>query len=139
MRVMLDTNILISAFVFRSKKIRPVIDYILSRHELVLPSYVINELRNVVIRKFPKMIDELDKFLTTLSFTLAYTPRIIPTDLFEIRDMADAPILYTAVIEGIDVFITGDKDFDDVEIEKPLIMTIAEFENVYMFKNVYML
>ena len=46
--------------------------------------------------------------------------------------MAGAPILYTAIIEGIDVFITGDKDFDDVEIEKPIIMTITEFENVYM-------
>ena len=47
---------------------------------------------------------------------------MIPTGLFEIRDMADAPILYTAII-------TGDKDFDDVAIEKPTIMTIVEFEN----------
>ena len=129
---MLDTNILISAFVFRSKKMYEVIDYIVSHHELVLPTYVVDELRDVINRKFPKVINDLDKFLTTLSFTLAYTPRTIPTDLFEIRDMADAPILYTAVIEGIDIFITGDKDFDDVEIEKPIIMTIAEFENVYM-------
>ena len=132
MRVMIDTNILISAFVFRSKKMYAVIDYIVSHHELVLPSYVVDELRDVVNRKFPKVIEELDEFLTTLSFTLAYTPRMTPAGLFEIRDMADAPILYTAIIEGIDVFITGDKDFDDVEIEKPLIMTIAEFENVYM-------
>ena len=132
MRVMLDTNILISAFVFRSKRMYEVIDYIVSHHELILPSYVVDELRDVVNRKFPKVISELDKFLTTLSFTVAYTPRKIPTGLFEIRDMADAPILYTAIIEGIDVFITGDKDFDDVEIEKPIIMTITEFENVYM-------
>jgi len=109
-----------------------VIDYIVSHHELVLPSYVVDELREVINRKFPKVISELDEFLTTLSFTLAYTPRTIPTGLFEIRDIADAPILYTAVIEGIDVFITGDKDFDDVEIEKPIIMTIAKFETAYM-------
>ena len=57
---------------------------------------------------------------------------MIPTGLFEIRDMADAPILYTAIIEGIDVFITGDKDFEDIEIEKPSIMTIVEFETAYM-------
>ena len=132
MRVMLDTNILISAFVFRSKKMYGVIDHIVSHHELVLPTYVVDELRDVINRKFPTVINDLDEFLTTLSFTLAYTPRKTPTGLFEIRDIADAPILYTAVIEGIDVFITGDKDFDDVKIEKPIIMTIAEFENVYM-------
>ena len=132
MRIMLDTNILISAFVFRSKKMFEVIDHIVSHHELVLASYVVDELKDVVNRKFPKAVGQLDEFLTTLSFTLAYTPRMMPTGLFEIRDMADAPILYTAIIEGIDVFITGDKDFDDIEIEKPQIMTVAEFADAYM-------
>jgi len=37
MRVMFDTNILVSAFVFRSRKIYAVIDYIVSHHELVEP------------------------------------------------------------------------------------------------------
>ena len=31
--------------------------------------------------------------------------------LFEIRDENDYLILYTAIIENIDVLITGDKDF----------------------------
>ena len=132
MRVMLDTNILVSAFVFRSKKIYAVIDYVVSSHELVLASYVVDELRDVVARKFPKMVHELDSFLTALSFTLAYTPNQLPRGLFEIRDVSDAPILYTAIIEGIDVFITGDKDFDDVDIEMPVIMSIANFEKTYM-------
>jgi putative PIN family toxin of toxin-antitoxin system len=132
MRVMLDTNILISAFVFRSRKIYVMIDYIVSHHELVLSSYVVDELKAVVGRKFPKMLGSLDEFLTTLSFTLAYSPRQIPTGLFEIRDISDAPVLYTAIIEGIDVLITSDKDFDDVAVEMPDIMTIAAFEKKYM-------
>ncbi|MDR1688568.1 MAG: hypothetical protein LBS21_08165 [Clostridiales bacterium] len=70
--------------------------------------------------------------MTTLSFTLVYSPQHIPTELFAIRDICDAPVLYTAIIEGVDVIITGDKDFDDVEIEKPAIMTVVEFENEYM-------
>jgi len=129
---MLDTNILISAFVFQSKKIYTVIDYVVAHHELVLPSYVVDELRDVVDRKFPRMTNELDAFLTTLSFTLAYTPNQLPIGIFEIRDISDAPILYTAIIEGIDVFITGDKDFDDVGIETPEIMTIAKFEKAFI-------
>ena len=83
-------------------------------------------------RKFPKTVKELDKFLTKLSFTVAYTPNSVPSGLFEIRDMADAPILYTAIIEGIDVFITGDKDFHEVGIEKPNVMTITDFHDMYM-------
>ena len=132
MRVMLDTNILVSAFVFQSKKIYSVIDYIVANHELVLPSYVVDELRDVVERKFPRMTSELDLFLTALSFTLAYTPNQLPTGLFEIRDISDAPILYTAIIEGIDVLITGDKDFDDIDVEMPEIMTVAKFEKEYI-------
>ena len=83
-------------------------------------------------RKFPKLTVELDKFLSTLSFTLAYTPQIVPSGLFEIRDISDAPILYTAMIEGVDVLITGDKDFNGIEVELPAIMTISEFENEFM-------
>jgi len=132
MRIMLDTNILISAFVFRSKKIYAVIDYIVAFHELVLPSYVVDELKDVVGRKFPNRVGELDSFLTTLSFTLAYTPNQLPKGLFEIRNISDASILYTAIIEGIDVLLTGDKDFDDVEVDMPDIMTVAEFEKGYM-------
>ena len=94
--------------------------------------YVVDELKDVVDRKFPNMVGELDSFLTTLSFTLAYTPNQLPTGLFEIRDISDAPILYTAIIEGIDVLLTGDKDFDDVEVDMPDIMTVAEFEKGYM-------
>ena len=134
MRIMVDTNILISAVVFRSEKMYAVMEYIVSNHELVLPTYVVDELRDVVKRKFPKVVKQLDEFLTKLSFTVAYTPNTTPSGLFEIRDVADAPILYTAIIEGIDVFVTGDKDFHAVEIEKPLIMTIADFQTTYMLR-----
>ena len=132
MRVMLDTNVLVSAFVFRSKKIYKVIDYIVLHHELVLPSYVVDELKDVIDRKFPKMTNSLDEFLTALSFTLVYSPQQMPSGLFNIRDIADAPILYTAIIEGIDVLITGDKDFDDVDVDKPIIMTVTAFDKDYI-------
>ena len=132
MRVMLDTNILVSAFVFQSKKIYAVINYIVMHHELVLPSYVVDELKDVIRRKFPRMVSSLDELLMTLSFTLVYSPKTVPQGLFEIRDISDAPILYTAILESVDVLITGDKDFDDVDVETPDIVTVAEFEREYM-------
>ena len=36
-------------------------------------------------------------------------------------------MLYTAIIENIDIFITDDKDFLDVEIEMPEIMMPGGF------------
>ena len=129
---MLDTNILVSAFVFQSKKLYAMIGYIVLNHELVLSTYVVDELRDVIARKFPKMTGELDEFLTTLSFTLAYSPHNIQPGLFEIRDVCDYPILYTAIIEGVDILITGDKDFDDVEVDKPNIMNANDFVTEYM-------
>ena len=132
MRVMLDTNILVSAFVFRSKRFFAVIDFIVSHHELVLASYVVDELKDVIARKFPTKVVALDEFLTALSFTLVYSPQVMPAELPKIRDVADTPILYTAIIESIDVFITGDKDFDDVDVDRPVIMTISAFEKTYM-------
>ena len=131
---MLDTNILVSAFVFRSKQIYTVIDYIVLHHELLLPSYVINELKDVVDRKFPRMAGKLDEFLATLSFTLAHTPQNMQSGLFKIRDIFDAPILYTAIIKDVDVLITGDKDFSDICIKRPVIMTIAGFKKSYMMQ-----
>jgi putative PIN family toxin of toxin-antitoxin system len=129
---MLDTNILVSAFVFRSQKFYSVIDYVVSNHELVLATYVVEELRDVIVRKFPEKAGEVDEFLTTLSFSPAYSPQIVPEGLFEIRDASDAPILYTAILEGIDVLITGDADFFAVDIEQPVIMKISEFIAMYM-------
>jgi len=62
---MLDTNILVSAFVFRSRKIYAVIDFIVAHHELVLSSYVIDELKDVIMRKFADKIGELGRVATT--------------------------------------------------------------------------
>jgi putative PIN family toxin of toxin-antitoxin system len=129
---MLDTNILVSAFVFQSRKIYAMIDYIVANHELVLSTYVVDELRDVIARKFPALADELDEFLTTLSFSLVYSPKNAPPDLFKIRDISDYPVLYTAIIEGIDVLVTGDRDFDEVEVEKPEIMTVSGFAEKYI-------
>ena len=47
-----------------------------------------------------------------LPFELVYTPKELDLNEFpEMRDVKDSPILATAIMEGIDVFLTGDKDF----------------------------
>jgi len=131
MRVMLDTNVLISAIIFPNERMDSLICKATLDHQLVLSSYIIDELINVTERKFPAKIKDVDLFLTRLPYELVYTPREQNHDFFLIRDIDDYPILYSAIIEDIDLFISGDNDFYDVEIEKPEIITPSDFLEKY--------
>ncbi len=124
---MLDTNVIISALLFPSAKMNAMMQCVLMKHRLVLSSYVVDELKRVVRRKFPQKEAVIDKLLTMLSFEYAYTPEKVEDGLFYIRDIKDYPVLYTAILEDVDVLVTGDRDFADIDIEKPEIMTPAEF------------
>lgn len=132
MRIMLDTNVLISMIFFPGKRFFKMLEIITQNHTLVLSSFVVDELMAVADKKFPSKKDAIDSFLSKLGYELVYTPRKMPSGLFDIRDMNDYPVLYTAIIEGIDIFITGDKDFSTIELEKPEIMTPTEFINSYL-------
>lgn len=100
---------------------------IFSQHQLVLSSYVVDELKSVVRRKFPKKEQVIEKLLMVMSYEYVYTPTDINDNLFLIRDKKDYPVLYTAIMEDVDILITGDQDFSDIDIEKPIIMSPAEF------------
>lgn len=128
MRVMLDTNIFISMIFFPSAQTREVARRLTDSHQIVVCDYVIEELRLVTDRKFPEKRKFLDRFFLELPFELVYTPKAMDLDEFPaMRDTKDSPILATAIMEGIDVFVTGDKDFLVMDIDMPEIVTMAEF------------
>ncbi|MDD3890232.1 MAG: putative toxin-antitoxin system toxin component, PIN family [Syntrophomonadaceae bacterium] len=129
---MLDTNVLISFLLFPNLRINTMMKRIFTEHELVLSSFVVRELKDVVRRKFPAKEKAVDKLLLKMSYDLVYTPEEMDKTLFSIRDANDYPVLYTAIIEDVNVFITGDKDFADIEIEKPEILTPADFMAKYL-------
>ena len=131
MRIMLDTNVLVSALLFPTQKMNTLMEKVTTNHQLVLSSYIVDELFDVTHRKFPDKIVTVDTLLSQLSYELIYTPKQLIPDLFEMRDAKDYPILYSAITEDVDVFVTGDDDFSEVEIEKPEILTPAEFLNKY--------
>ena len=81
--------------------------------------------------KFKVTQKDLDEFLKDFPFILVYSPTTVGNKLFEIRDKDDYIILHTAIIEDVDVFITGDKDFIDIDIDKPEIMNTTEFLEKY--------
>lgn len=132
MRIMLDTNVLISMLLFPSNRLNQMVAFIWEEHQMVLCSFVVDELKAVITRKFPQKIKVIDRLLVQMSYDFVYTPEEMETGLFQIRDTKDYPVLYTAIIEDVDILITGDKDFSDIEIEKPEILTPSEFIEKYL-------
>ena len=124
MRILADTNILISALLYPNSNPGKALMYAASQHSLVLTDYNISELRSVTKRKFPHKESDIDVLLNKLPFELIPAP-LSPQKL--IADPKDAPILNAAIISGVDIIISGDKHFLNLDIEYPEIMTVAEF------------
>jgi len=132
MRIMIDTNVLFSAFIISSPHLMQMIEVIAERHTIVLPSYVIDELKQVTKKKFPDKYSSLESFLRELPFELVYTPDKIEKEKYpHIRDKKDLPVLVTAIIEDVDILISGDADFKSVETKCPEFLTPREFVEKY--------
>ena len=133
MRIMLDTNVLISAFVLSSAHMRQLVDLIAEHHVVVLSTYVLDELKEVTKAKFPAQYPQLESFLRELPFELVYTPeRIDPKDYPGIRDVKDLPVLASAINEDVDVLLSGDADFSPLDMRRPEILTPRAFLNNYI-------
>ena len=128
MRVLLDTNILVSMIFFPSS-ITKAFSQVLTKHQVVICDYVIEELVLVVERKFSSRKRIMDDGLLQIPFDLIYTPKHYDDiNIPSIRDEKDSPILAAALIENVDVFVTGDKDFLAVEkVEGLDVLTMADF------------
>jgi putative PIN family toxin of toxin-antitoxin system len=133
MRIMFDTNIIISAGLFGSSRLAMLAEQISNKYSIVISSQIIDELFVVVDMKFPHKKAAFKRFLNKLNFEMAFTPKEINSDVYiSIRDKKDYPILASAIVADVDVFITGDKDFSVLDIERPEILTISQFSEKYM-------
>lgn len=95
MRVMMDTNVLISLFLFKGMKLEDLFIKVCLQHTLVFSSSIITELYDVNDRKFPGKTKYLEKFLDRVPYELALTPEYDPHhNLFTIRDKQDDAILF---------------------------------------------
>lgn len=104
---------------------------IFTEHQLILSSYIVEELKDVISIKFAGKEGVVDTLLAKMNYEYLYTPDVLDETLFEIRDIKDYPVLYTAILEDVDILVTGDSDFSDVNVEKPEILTPAEFVERY--------
>jgi putative PIN family toxin of toxin-antitoxin system len=135
MRIFVDTNILVSAILFPKSKVADSLSIVLKEHSLVICQYSIEELEEVFKNKFPERFESLYKFLDELTFELVSIPKNIDYSKYpNIRDKNDLPILVSAILSKSDILLTGDKDFEDIKIEKPRIMKPVDF--MIQYKNI---
>ena len=133
MRIAVDTNVLVSGLLLKSSRVSLLMEHILTDHTLLLSSYVIDELRFVASKKFPEKLSVIDELLSQMNYERIDTPEEIDDTLFAIRDRMDYPVLYSAILAKADILITGDKDFSDITVRRPTVMTPAAFMDTYVF------
>lgn len=126
MRVLVDTNVLFSAILFPDGVAAKSFAICAKEGWLVIPMYVIDELKDVVKRKCPSKMPDIDSFLMRMSYECVDAPDDI-RDIPNIRDPKDRPILATGVKENVDVILSGDLDFKAVEMVSPRVLTPREF------------
>lgn len=130
MKVMIDTNIIISAALFpNGKAAQALYKALLPPYEPLLCDYVIDELHRKFREKFPDKQTELEAFLFNAlrSIRTVSTPEEELTVEKAIRDPKDRPILRAALNEHADLFLTGDKDFLESSVTDPRIISVAAF------------
>lgn len=130
MKVMIDTNIFISAALFPNGRVAAALmKALMPPYEPVVCDYVVDELHRKFREKFPDKMVELEAFL----FTALQSIEVVPTPDEEtdaelkIRDVKDRPILRAALDAGADLFLTGDKDFLESSVTDPRIISVNDF------------
>ncbi len=109
MKVVFDTNILVSALVFPGGRAEAALLRIVEEQDqLLLSKPILDELLGVLARKFSRDAEELARAAVLLSeLALTVKPR---QRLRVVRDDPDNRVLECALAGHADVIVTGDKE-----------------------------
>ncbi len=122
MKIMLDTNVLISAFVFGGKTGRLLLKLLDSNHKLYVSEYVDSELKAKLELKWPDKAERVYNLYHEMDFCFCTS---VHERLGVLRDEKDIPVLSDALYHEVDMILTGDRDFLEANLEKPLIFSPA--------------
>lgn len=113
MKITLDTNVLIAAFIARGV-CNELLEHVVRHHELVLSPVLLDELRRVLRDKFHMSTEDVEEAAMLLREHAVWVDPP-PLDELVCRDPNDDHVLATA-IEGVsDCLVTGDDDLLVIE------------------------
>lgn len=108
MKILLDTNVLIAAFVARGV-CADLLEHCIERHDLFTSEFILEEFAVKLVGKFkaePGAAKEATQLLRSRLTVVSHTPLALPV----CRDPDDDNILAAAASAECDCVITGDQD-----------------------------
>jgi uncharacterized protein len=117
-RVILDTNVLAAAFATRGL-CADLVRYVLAEHQLITGNVVLDELREVLAKRFKLPATTIRDILDLLNGQEVIAKPKKPASM-PARDPDDAWVLASAIEGRSDVLVTGDQDLLDVANVAPL-------------------
>jgi uncharacterized protein len=118
-RVVIDTNVYLSALIFGGNP-RRVVEMIATEEVLVVTSeHIFQEMRRIVHKKFPQFAQEYEAFEAFL-YEHTILVSLGAKEVTICRDPNDNAVLETTVLGVCDTIITGDAD----------LLTLQKYENI---------
>jgi len=113
MRIALDTNVLIAAFISRGS-CSELLEYLIENHTVVSSTFILDELREKFSTKFKLDSEIIDRLVAVLlKKVVVVTPATL--HIQACRDRDDDNVLGTAIAGQCAYLITGDKDLVDMK------------------------
>lgn len=122
MRILLDTNVLIAAFISHGT-CAELLEHCIRNHIVLTSPFILNEVKQTLLSKFgidPDDVEESMELLVTGLFVL--DPEALSEPVC--RDPDDDNVLAAALSGRCDCIVTGDKD----------LLEIGEFEEIRILK-----
>ncbi len=131
MKIIIDTNILISAIIRDRNPEKLILWVIKNKHEWIVTNQILNEYISVLKRRKFNLSDQLSNYWIEL--ILCATRKINANiDIVFNRDQKDSIFIECLLSSDSDYFITGDKDFEDYDdLLKERIIKISDFIEKY--------
>lgn len=129
-RVMIDTNVIISAIINpNGTAAKATLKALTYPYEPVICGYIIEELYRKFEEKFSHRADDLEMFLEDALKVIRLVDdyKQESEDELKIRDIKDRPILRAAKSSKTRYLLTGDRDFLESGICEPEIISPADF------------
>lgn len=127
LRVVIDTNVLISGIVFGGTPERLVRMFVDGSIDTVISEELLTELRRTINRRFPNFVPRLDELEVSLRAEALLVPLGSKTVTI-CRDPDDNKVIETALIGKCQYIVSGDKDLLDLgSYEGVTVLPPAEF------------
>ncbi|MDK2925851.1 MAG: hypothetical protein PWQ41_1625 [Bacillota bacterium] len=129
---------LVSALVFGGTPRRALELAVKEDVEIVLSTYVVDELQEVLQRRFPSVVDIGDKVLEWLRPTIVSSPSRDEWQEYSglLADEEDLPVLVAALKARVQVLVSGDRGFHKPEVDRLLAVLDAShfFAALYCYR-----